>query len=171
MRSTARFVFLGAILVSLAVTAPAAPSSGSKTPTCSAAQLKGKLHDSSGAAGTILLSITLQNRGSTCKLKGYPALRIANTKHLLPTHVVHGGFSILNATPTLVKLRHLGKASVLVSYGDMPVGRETSCPAGTALRLRPPAASGWLRVKAATKACGHGTLHESPVLPGVVSSR
>jgi len=167
-------ILLGAALAAVAIAAPTvqtAASSRTSLPTCMASQLKGKELDSNGAAGTILFSVTLQNKGSACKLKGYPALRIKGAQRLLPTHVVHGGLSILNATPKLVKLTHLGKASVLISFSDVPVGSETSCPAGTALRVRPPGASGWLTVKVATSACGHGTLHESPVLAGVHSSR
>jgi hypothetical protein len=174
MRSPTRLALLGAALAAVAIavlTVQAAAGSRASTPTCAASQLKGKELDSNGAAGTVLFSVTLQNKGSACKLRGYPALRIRGAHGLLPTRVVHGGLSMLNGTPRLVKLAHLGKASVLVSFEDVPVGSETSCPAGTALRLRPPGASGWLTVKVGTSACGHGTLHESPVLAGVHSSQ
>ena len=153
-------VALVAVFVQTALGSPAS------RPICKASQLQGKLLDSNGAAGTILFSVTLRNNGSACTLKGYPALRIKDTGGLLPTHVVHGGMSMLNGAPKLVSLAHLGKASVLISFEDVLVGGETSCPSGTALRLRPPGASDWLTVKAPTTACGHGTLHESPVLAG-----
>jgi hypothetical protein len=181
MRSPTRFALLGAALAAVAVAAlavQAATGSQASTPTCAASQLKGKELDSNGAAGTILFSVTLQNKGATCWLKGYPSLRIKGTSlwiegshGLLPTHVVHGGMSMLNGKPKLVNLKHSGKASVLVSFEDVPVGSETSCPTGKALRLQPPGASGWLTVKVETFACGHGTLHESPVLAGVHSSQ
>jgi len=167
-------ILLGTALttaVLVAVVVQAAPGTPTSQPICKASQLRGKLLDSNGAAGTILLSVTLQNKGSACKLKGYPTLRIRGTHGSLPTHVVHGGMSMLNGAPKLVKLAHLGKASVLVSFEDVPVGNETNCPSGTALSLRPPGASNWLTVKAPTTACGHGTLHESPVLEGVHSSQ
>jgi hypothetical protein len=165
---------LGAALAAVAVTAltvQTATGSQASTPTCQASQLHGKRLDSNGAAGTILSSVTLRNSGTACTLKGYPSLRIEGAHGLLPTHVQHGGLAVLKAKPKLVKIAHNGKASVLISYGDVPVGSETTCPAGKALRLRPPKATGWLTIKVATSACGHGTLDESPVLAGVHSSR
>ncbi|MGD0272560.1 MAG: DUF4232 domain-containing protein [Gaiellaceae bacterium] len=174
MRSLTRLTLCGVALAAVAaavLTVQTATGSRASAPTCTASQLKGKELDSNGAAGTILFSVTLQNKGSACKLKGYPGLRIRGAHGLLPTHVVHGGMSMLNGAPKLVKLARLDKASVLISFEDVPVGGETSCPAGTAIRLRPPGASDWLTVKVRTSACGHGTLHESPLLAGVHSSQ
>ena len=154
----------------VAVVAQTALSSPASRPVCRTSQLRGKLLDSNGAAGTILFSVTLQNKGSACELKGYPALRIKGTHGSLPTHVVHGGMSMLNEAPKLVKLAHLDKASVLISFEDVPARNETTCPSGKAIRIRPPGASGWLIVKAPTTACSHGTLHVSPILAGARSS-
>ena len=171
MRSLARFTFLGVSLLVLCTAALIAQTAlGSRTiaPTCTASQLTGKMLDSQGAAGTILFSITLKNTGAACSLKGYPALKIKRADALLPTHVVHGGsLAMLNSTPSRVLMKHRGRASVLVSYGDVPVGSETSCPRGDALRLRPPGAVDWLTVAVTTQACSRGTLHESPILAGV----
>ena len=170
MRSAPRLSLLGASLVVVAgaaLLAQAAVGSRTATPNCTASQLKGKLLDSQGAAGTILFSVMLKNSGDACSLKGYPSLRLKGALGLLPTHVVHGGLAVLSSTPKLVKLKHLGRASVLVYYGDVPVGSESSCPHGKAIRLRPPGASGWLTIGVSTNACGRGTLHESPVLAGV----
>ncbi|MHB8059368.1 MAG: DUF4232 domain-containing protein [Gaiellaceae bacterium] len=170
MRSALHLALLAAgslaLTASVSVT-PTALGSRAAAPTCAASQLQGKLLDSQGAAGTILFSVTLKNTGSVCSLKGYPALRIKGAHGLLPTHVVHGGLAMLNSTPARVNLKHLGRASVLVSYGDVPVGSETSCPRGKVLRLRPPGAAGRLTIAVTTRACAHGTLHESPVLAGV----
>jgi hypothetical protein len=174
MRKHTTLVLLGAVLVASAatvLTVGAADASQTSTPTCLASQLHGKLLNSGGAAGTIVFSVTLKNIGAVCTLKGYPSLRIKGASGLLPTHVIHGGLAILNDKPKLVKLAPNGKASVLISYGDVPVGSETNCPAGKAIRLRPPNATGWLTVKVGTTACAHGTLHESPLLAGVRSSQ
>jgi hypothetical protein len=164
-------VFAGVILaLAVSVTARPASSSSTGTPSCTASQLKGKLLDSNGAAGTILMSITLQNTRSTCVLKGYPGLRLVGVKGGLPTRVVHGGIRPLNVKAKPVRLVHRGKASVLISYEDVPVGNETRCPEGSTILLRPPGAQDWVVIRAKTYACGHGTLHESPVLAGVQSS-
>jgi hypothetical protein len=169
MRSSIRLTLLGAALAAVAMAALTVQAAGSpaRAPVCSGSQLKAALLDSQGAAGTILFSVTLQNKGATCTLKGYPALGLADDKGLLPTRVVHGGLSVLNSAPKLVTLAHLGKASVLVAFSDVPVGSETSCPTGHAVILRTPGAWEWLTVRVETGACGHGTLRESPVLAGV----
>jgi hypothetical protein len=169
MRSPARLFLLGAGLLTVAALLAAATADGSTAaaPNCAASQLKGKLLDSQGAAGTILFSVTLKNFGAACSLKGYSSLRIKGAHGLLRTRVVHGGLAVLSSKPKRVRLKHLARASVLVSYGDVPIGSESSCPRGKALRLRPPGASGWLTVRVSTTACGRGTLHESPVLAGV----
>gem|GEM_PF-929730 len=170
MRSAFHFTLFGAGLLALTVAALVAPTAlGSRAvaPTCTASQLKGSLLDSQGAAGTILFSVTLKNSGAACSLKGYPSLRLKGAHGLLRTHVDRGGLAVLNSTPRRVKLKHLGRASVLVSYSDVPVGSESSCPHGKALRLRPPGVSDWLTVRVSTYACTRGTLHESPVLAGI----
>ncbi|MGD0166816.1 MAG: DUF4232 domain-containing protein [Gaiellaceae bacterium] len=174
MRSPKRLILLGTALLAVAATVSVtqvALGSRPAKPRCAGSQLKGKLLDSNGAAGTILFSVTLQNKGSACTLNGYPALGIANAKGLLPTNVVHGGLPAQSPAPKLVNLAHLGKASVLISFEDVPVGGETSCPTGNAIVLRPPGAWEWLTIKAGTQACEKGTLHTSPVLAGVHSSQ
>src|SRR5207302_5179671 len=87
-------VALLAAAVAAAVLA-GAPSAGGAAPVCRASQLRGHLLDTSGAAGTIVLSITLRNQGGLCSLKGYADLRLRKGNRLLPTHVRHGGLSVL----------------------------------------------------------------------------
>jgi hypothetical protein len=159
------------IVVFLLVVAFVASQTGmnqrEQTPVCKTAQLRARLLDSSGAAGTIMLSVTLRNRGQTCDLRGYSKLRLKGPAGFLPTRALHGGLAPLDARPRLVRLAENGKASVLIAYGDVPTGNETSCPKGTSLLLRPPGTSSWLSVRIVTYACNHGTLRESPVLAGV----
>ncbi|HEY5160567.1 MAG TPA: DUF4232 domain-containing protein, partial [Gaiellaceae bacterium] len=114
MRSAPRLSLLGASLVVVAgaaLLAQAAVGSRTATPNCTASQLKGKLLDSQGAAGTILFSVMLKNSGDACSLKGYPSLRLKGAHGLLRTHVDRGGLAVLNSTPRRVKLKHLGRAS------------------------------------------------------------
>ena len=162
----ARFA-LAAALVSLCVAGAASATSGAAASVCGASNLKGKLLDSSGAAGTILFSVTLKNTGSTCTLKGYAGLKLYKGSTPLPTQVIHGGLVPLNKPVKKVTLVHNGRATILIAYEDVPSGSQTSCPNGTALRIKPPGQSGTLTVKVKTTACGGGKLRESPVLPGV----
>jgi len=164
MRS--RLVF--AVLVTAAVaTLAASASAGGAAPACRAAHLRSKQFDENGAAGTIVLSITLTNRGSLCSLKGYARLQLmAGARRTLPTHVVHGGLAILNAKPKKLLLAHNGVASILIAYSDVVHNGERSCPSGTEILVRVPGDQTWLPVLAKTSACAHGTLEESPFLPG-----
>jgi hypothetical protein len=174
MRKRTTLSLLGIALIAstaAVLTVDTAAGSQTSTPVCRASQLHGKRLDSNGAAGTILFSVTLRNSAAACTLAGYPSLRLEGAHGLLPTRVVHGGLPVLNEKPKLVKIARGGKASVLISYGDVPVGSETTCPTGNAIRLRPPKAKGWLTITVATHACRHGTLHESAILSGVRSSQ
>ena len=163
MRVAAALALLAAAgtLAAHALAGPAA------LPTCRASQLRGSVLNSSGAAGTIALSVTLRNAGAACALRGYAGLQLRTAYRALPTRVLHGGLAFLNGTPRLVRLARSAKASVLIAYEDVPVGNETTCPTATRLAARPPGQTGWLTIRATLDACGHGTLRESPVLAGV----
>jgi hypothetical protein len=121
--------------------------------------------DSIGAAGTILVSITLRNGGPACWLEGYAGLRLVNAHGPLPTRVVHGGLAVLNQRPNRVVLEYGRVASLLVAYNHLTVGR--ACPQSTRLLVRPPGQPGWVTVALRTDACNHGRLQESPILAGV----
>jgi len=156
------------MLVVAAVAAlSASASAGGAAPACRAAHLRGKLIGSSGAAGTIVLSVTLTNRGAYCSLDGYTRLQLmASARRTLPTHVLHGGLAILNQRPKRVLLAHGGVATVWIAYGDVPTGTERTCPASSEILLRVPGDATWLGVLVRIRACNHGTLRESPVLYG-----
>jgi hypothetical protein len=145
----------------------ALPAPTASSATCRASELRGSVLDSSGAAGTIALSLTLRNVGPACTLHGYAGLQLRTAAHPLPTRVRHGGLSFLSGPPRLVRLARGGRASILVAYSDVPVGRERRCAAATRLAIRPPGRPGRLTISAAVGACNHGTLRESPVLAGL----
>src|SRR5690349_14513579 len=66
-RVTVRSRLVLPVLVVAAVAAlSVSASAGGAAPACRASHLHGKLIGSSGAAGTIVVSITLTNRGSYC---------------------------------------------------------------------------------------------------------
>jgi hypothetical protein len=162
MKALAPAAAVAAIAGLAALPAPGAPSR-----TCRASQLRGALLDSSGAAGTIVLSLTLRNVGPPCTSSGYAGLQLRTATRSLPTRVLHGGLSILNGSPRLVRLTSGGPATILVAYSDVPVGRERHCAAATRVAIRPPGQPGRLTIRAAAGACNHGTLRESPILSGL----
>lgn len=163
VRSRLILALLAALISAVAVTASASGSIAS----CRAADLRGHLFDQNGAAGTILLSITLTNKGSTCSLRGYTRLQLmANARTPLPTHVTHGGLAILNQRPRTILLHHNGVASILIAYSDVIHTGETRCPTGREILVRVPGDQTWIPVLAPTSACAHGALEESPLLAG-----
>jgi hypothetical protein len=143
-----------------------AVAGSTKLPVCRASQLRGSVLNSSGAAGTIALSVTLRNTGAACALRGYAGLQLRTAYRALPTRVLHGGLAFLNSTPKPVHLARSGKATILIAYSDVPVGSEMRCAVASRLAVRPPGQTGRLTVRATLAACGHGTLRESPVLAG-----
>jgi hypothetical protein len=155
-----------AALVAAIVAAAAVSSAQGGVPVCHAGQLRGRVLGSTGAAGTIVLSVTLTNRGSSCTMTGYTGLRLVSGTHSLPTRVLHGGPAVLTSRPLPVRLGDGGRATVLIAYSDVPTGTERRCPTSTAVLVRPPGDLHWLRVNARVQACNHGTLRESPVLAG-----
>ena len=162
---------LAVILVATAAALVASSSAAGSTPACHGGELRGHLLNSSGAAGTILLSVTLTNTGSACSVRGFAGLLLVRGNKPLPTHVLHGGLGILDQRPRLVVLRHGGVATVLIAYSDVPTGNESRCRTSTAILVTPPPTrrvsfSYGARVRVRTQACNHGTLRESPVLAG-----
>ena len=149
----------------LAGTATAAQA-GSTTQVCKASQLRANRLDSSGAAGTIVFSVTLRNTGAACALKGYAGLRLTKRTGSLPTRVVHDDFGPLDQQARTILLAHNGQATILVAYSDVPTG-SARCPQSTGLLIRPPGQNRWLQVAVHATACNRGTLRESPVLAGV----
>ena len=155
------------LVVAIAAAITASASAGGSASACRAKNLHGHLYQSNGAAGTILLSVTLTNKGPYCSLKGYTRLQLmANARTPLPTHVFHGGLAILNQRPRTVLLAHNGNASVLIAYSDVVHDGEKTCPTGREILVRVPGDQTWIPVLAPTNACAHGALEESPILLG-----
>lgn len=142
----------------------AVPPSG---PTrCPTADLAGSVAGSSGAAGTIQMTIALRSTApSPCTLFGYPGLQLlAGDGSALPTNVVRkGGYPFTAMAPTTVTLAPGQTADFNLGYSDVPVGGETSCPTATSMEVTPPNATDHLVVPASLAPCGGGTVVVSPV--------
>jgi hypothetical protein len=163
VRRTAWLFALAAIVAGVAASASAGKLSAAA---CRAGQLHGRVFDSTGAAGTIVLSVTLTNGGAACTTRGFTGLQLVGATKALPTRVLHGGAPALSPRPSLVRIAHGGSATVLVAYNDVPVGNEGRCAAATTLLVRPPGDIHWVNVVVSVRACNHGTLRESPVVAG-----
>lgn len=151
----------------VALSVAASGSAAAPTQTCQAAQLHARVLDSSGAAGTIAVSVTLTNAGAACTLRGYTGLRLRNAKGPLPTTVVRGGLAFLQKAVRTITLRPGGKASILIAYSHVPSG-SSPCPTATRLLIRPPGSTGWVPLSLRLDPCRGGRIYESPVLARTV---
>ena len=139
---------------------------------CRAAQLQMATGQSNGAAGTIELSVTMKNgSGTGCSMNGYPGMQLlSSTGAALPTNVVRGGgpsfpVAAANGAPTSFVLAPQSSAGFYLSYEDVPVGTETSCPTSSQAEITPPNAFDHAVVALQIAPCGGGTVHVSPVYP------
>jgi Protein of unknown function (DUF4232) len=122
-----------------------------------------------GAAGTIQESITMTNISSgTCTMLGYPGMLLLDaTNSPLTTTVVRGGAtfaaSAANQPAAMVTLSPQKAAAFSLSYSDVPVGTQTSCPTSAKSEVTPPNDTGFAVIALAIAPCNSGTIHVSPV--------
>ncbi|HEY3941003.1 MAG TPA: DUF4232 domain-containing protein [Acidimicrobiales bacterium] len=159
-------------------TSPTTATTATTTPTstsagvagCQVAQLDVVPQEGSGAAGTIELSVELTNHSTTsCSLFGYPGMQLLDASgNDLPTDVIRGGgppfpVAAANQGPTTVVLGAGQSAAFSLSYSDVPVGGETSCPTSAHALVTPPGDLTSATVALTIAPCGGGTVHVSPV--------
>jgi hypothetical protein len=137
---------------------------------CPSSQLTVTPQTGQGAAGTIEMSMTMVNHGSSsCLLDGYPGLQLLDANgHPLPTNVVRGGGPTFaapaaNQPPAQVVLAPGATAAFSLSYEDVPVGTETTCPTSSSAEVTPPNDYTYVVVPLQIAPCGGGTIHVSPV--------
>lgn len=164
---TMKMAVLPALIAGLALV----PGGGAGTngSPCAAAQLRGTVGGSQGAAGTIALSVILRNVSRVgCTLAGYPALRMTSASGRVRTRVRHGGLAFLAKPARRFVVDPGGHSTLLLAYSDVPHGTEKTCPMASALLIRPTGAAGDVRVRVRLAPCNRGLVYESPLLPGAV---
>jgi hypothetical protein len=133
------------------------------TSRCERRQLHLATPQTNGAAGTVHLIFTFKNRsGSTCRLFGYPGMRLLNRhRRRMPTTVIR-----VPAPEQSVLVAPGGRASFSASYSDVPTGSQ-KCPNATYAAVWPPNDFRTLTVAFPfpAQACG-GRIHVWPVVPG-----
>jgi Protein of unknown function (DUF4232) len=133
---------------------------------CPVADLTGSVVGSSGAAGTIEMTVALRSSSpAACVLGGYPGLLLLSAGgSALPTNVIRkGSYSFTAMAPQTVTLSSGQSVDFNLGYSDVPVGTETSCPTASSMEVTPPNATDHLVVLATLAPCGGGTVVVSPV--------
>ena len=168
-RRAAALVVL-ALAVAVAAVAVQTAAARPATAPCTAGHLSGKVRESSGAAGTIALSIAVRNTSpQACTLRGFPRLKLLDAAGgPLPTHVIHGGLAIFQRPVTTITLAPGARASLLVAYSDVPTASETTCEHATRLSIILRHSRGHFSLPFDAHACSHGRLFESPFVAGLV---
>jgi hypothetical protein len=147
-------------------TAPAASTVPPGPGRCPTTGLSGSVTGSSGAAGTVEVTVGLKSvSAATCVLTGYPGLQLLGPGGSpYPTNVQRkGSYPFTAMEPITVTLASGQSAYFNIGYSDVPAGGETSCPTSTSLAVTPPDATDHLLVVAALAPCGGGTMVVSPV--------
>ena len=140
--------------------------------TCQPAQLAAAAGQATGAAGTIAMTISLTNSSpTTCTLEGYPGMQLLDANGGdLPTTVVRDQFHFpdpaADQPPSLVTLAPHATGMFGLSYEDVPVGNETSCPTSAQAEVTPPNDFTHLVMPLQIAPCANGTVHVSPVYAG-----
>jgi hypothetical protein len=168
--STRRAALIGVALLGALALLAATQTAAARTtaPLCSGGQLSGKVRQTSGAAGTIGVSIAVRNISpAACKLRGFPLLKLRNNAGALPTRVRHGGLGILEQPVTNVTLSPGEAGTLLLTYSNVPTGSETSCPSATRLVIILRNGLGRFSIAFSGAPCNRGLLRESPFLSGV----
>ncbi len=154
-------------------TASTTPTTAAGVATCQPGQLTITAGMTNGAAGTIEMTVTMVNKGpGTCTMNGYPGLQLLDgSGNDLATNVVRGGGpGFLNPAagqpPALVTLAQGQQASFSLSYEDVPVGTETSCPMSAKTLVTPPNDTAHAVIAFQADPCAGGTIHVSPVYAG-----
>jgi hypothetical protein len=152
---------------------PGAPSASSTTTTspggpnqCPTPKLTASVYGSSGAAGTIEVTMALTSAAaSSCTLGGYPGLQMLNAAGTaLPTTVVRkGNYPFTAMAPTVVTVAPGQAVYFNLGYSDVPSGTETSCPTSATVQVTPPNSYTSTPVSAQLSPCDNGSLTVSPV--------
>lgn len=151
-----------------ASTTPTTSSTQPGGPTqCPSAALGTSIYGTSGAAGTIEMTIVITS-AATCTLGGYPGLAMLNSAGApLPTTVVRkGNYSFTSMTPSVVNVAPGQAAYFNLGYSDVPSGSQTSCPTSTTLQVTPPNSYASLSLVARLSPCNNGSITVSPVFAG-----
>lgn len=105
---------------------------------------------------------------TTCTLYGFPGAQMLDAQHNpLPTKALWqtSAYMYSNQQKQLVKLAPGAAAYFAVTWSDVTVGSETSCPTSAYLSVTPPNDFSVLTVADQITACGGGSLEISPVEP------
>jgi hypothetical protein len=165
-RLALRAALASSALAALVVAGPAMANPAAAP--CGAGQLAGKVRQTSGAAGTTAVSIAIRNTSpAACALRGFPRLKLRNAAGPLPTRVRHGGVALLERPVTTVTLAPGARASLLLTYSNVPTGNEVTCRQATRLVVILGDGRGRFSLPFDAAPCNRGTLRESPFLAGL----
>ena len=129
---------------------------------CRRNQLGVRSNGTEGTAGTIHGAWVFTNLSkTTCKLNGYPDIRLYGKQgRPITTHVK----TDLKPAPTNVRLASGASATFRTSYSDVSSGGR--CPTSSVAQITPPNAAAPLFIPAVLGPC-EGVVHVSGVRPGV----
>ncbi|HMK62745.1 MAG TPA: DUF4232 domain-containing protein [Acidimicrobiales bacterium] len=140
-------------------------SAGAGAARCAASELSGSVSGTQGAAGTIEVTVRIQNTATDgCTLDGDPSVQlIGSGGSELPTAVVRGGayqFTDFAAQPVMLAAQAV--AYFNLAYSDVTSG-STACSSSASMWVTPPGDADYLTVTQAVTACDGGQITVSPI--------
>lgn len=107
-----------------------------------ASDFTGALVNGQGAAGTVYDTVTLTNNGPTCTMDGWPTVRLADGTTAITATVTESSAEAGTGAPSepvAFQVATGATAQFAISFSDVPVGSESTCPTVADLWVTPPA--------------------------------
>jgi cytoskeletal protein RodZ len=136
--------------------------------TCQNSQLTVTATRGGGAAGTIEQPFTIANTGkSPCVLDGYPTITLVPKSGTVNPQVSHSGQGqVFQASPRAITLPANGSdsAAFVMSYTDVQVNGQTSCPEMVAIKAALPGPAGTFQFAERLYPCGAPNIAVSAIV-------
>jgi hypothetical protein len=163
--------WIPAFVATIALVAPAASQGTGAVAACRPRQLVVHAYPAGGGLGTAWEGVSITARSGPCTLRGYPVVRLLNSRGREPhlrSQRSRSGFASTTLRLRTVRLEPGSVASFVLAYGDSPRGRDWSaCPVVRRLVLALP--SGTAVARAQFRPCYGYT--SSPFAPGLLATR
>ncbi len=130
----------------------------SAPPACTTSQLVPFIGSSSGAAGTIYMTLTFANVGSACTLRGFPGVQAVarNGSNLGDAARVTAGTTVKTITLRAAKAGNFPEAKATLGIVDSGALPNCKRVPAVALKVTPPNQKSYKTVPLPFEACSHG---------------
>jgi Protein of unknown function (DUF4232) len=167
----AKHPWIPALVATIALVAPTASQGAGAVAACRARDLAVRAYPAGGGLGTAWEGVSITARSGPCSLRGYPVVRLLNSRGREPnlrSQQSRSGFASTTLRLRVIRLEPGSVASFVLAYRDCPNGRHwRRCPVIRRLVLALP---GGTAVAGTTLRPCYGYT-ASPFAPGLLAIR